>query len=92
MHQRGQTLGVKQSRNAVQILPRLLRFDTAQIVLPGAGVRVEIGKRRLLCLECFQASNQNDVLENVGKISGVIGVPVIQIEPPAFMFRVCGLR
>ena len=48
-----------------------------QIVQADAGMRVDDPERRVLALQIFDDTRQRDVLDDVGKISRVIGMPVV---------------
>ena len=63
--------------DAVEPLAGLSRLVRRQIVEADAGMRVDDPERRVLALEVFDDARQHDVLDDVGEIPGVIGVPVV---------------
>ena len=53
-------------------------------------MRVDDPERRVLALEIFDDARQHDVLDDVGKIPGVIGVPVVhRVSKPAEEIKDC---
>src|SRR5262249_15919587 len=54
-----------------------LRFPGVEPVKPGPGMRIDETKAALFFLKIVQAENQDDVLDDIGEVSRVIGVAIV---------------
>ena len=55
-----------------------MRLAAGQIVAPGAGVRVDDAEGGILFAQMQKHTREQRVFEDVGKISGVEGVAIVQ--------------
>jgi hypothetical protein len=57
--------------------PVFFASSESRFVKPDTGVGVEHHERRGLSAQVFQQQDQHGVLENLRRVTGVIGVPIV---------------
>ena len=68
---------IEQAADFILPLAGLAGLQSRKIVAPSAGVRVDHAERSRLLFHVRQHARQHDVLDHIGKISGVIIVAIV---------------
>jgi hypothetical protein len=81
---------LQQPADALFILAAALRLAEAQVVRASTRVCVEVEERRRLFFEVLDELDQQDVLEHVREIAGVVRVAVVHVD--ATMGEACDVQ